>query len=85
VVFGRPHKEIEIIDYQIGSTKNREIWTRFYGFRDGLTLDYVNELDDRMLTIWFMTKAQTITVLTRSALMDNCSTGGHPRCGTREM
>ena len=33
-----------------------EVWTRFYSYRDGLTLDYVYEIEGDILTIWFRNK-----------------------------
>jgi hypothetical protein len=33
-----------------------EVWTRFYSYRDGLTLDYVYEMEGDVLTIWFKNK-----------------------------
>lgn len=58
LVFGRQHKGIELIGHlhRINEQATPEIWTRFYSFLDGLTLDYVYELDGRTLTIWFMKK-----------------------------
>lgn len=58
VVFGRHHKGLEVIGHlhRINEEPSAEIWTRFYSFLDGLTLDYVYELDGRTLTIWFMKK-----------------------------
>lgn len=55
-VFGRQVKGIEYIGHlhRIGEHPSDEVWTRFYSFLDGLTLDYVYELDGRDLTIWFM-------------------------------
>jgi hypothetical protein len=52
---GRRIKGIEIIGYQqrIREEPSREIRTRVYSFLDGLTLDYVYELTDDTLTIWF--------------------------------
>lgn len=56
--FGRRIRGIEIIGHlhRVGEDPSEEIWTRFYSFGDGLTLDYVYELDGRELTIWFMKK-----------------------------
>jgi hypothetical protein len=65
-VFGRRHKGIEIIGHlhRINEEPSPEIWTRFYSFLGGLTLDCVYELDGRTLTIWFMKKGS-----------DNCYVG----------
>jgi hypothetical protein len=54
-VFGRRHKGIEILGHlhRVNEEPSAEIWTRFYSFFDGLTLDYVYELRDDTLTIWF--------------------------------
>ena len=55
---GRKIKGIEIIGHlqRVGENPSEEIWTRFYSFYDGLTLDYVYELDGKTLSIWFMKK-----------------------------
>jgi hypothetical protein len=52
---GRRIKGIEVIGHQqrIREEPSKEIWTRVYSFLDGLTLDYVYELTDDTLTIWF--------------------------------
>ncbi|MBI3583661.1 MAG: hypothetical protein HY096_06890 [Nitrospinae bacterium] len=52
---GKQIKGIEIIGHlqKIGEEPSREIWSRFYHFTEGLTLDYVYELVDNTLTIWF--------------------------------
>lgn len=51
---GRPIKGIEVIGHlrQLEGEPTEEIWTRVYSFTDGLTLDYVYELDGDTLTIW---------------------------------
>jgi hypothetical protein len=56
--FGRNIGGIEVIGHlhRIGERPTGEIWTRFYSFLDGLTLDYVYELDGKTPTIWFMRK-----------------------------
>ncbi|MBV8474164.1 MAG: hypothetical protein JO107_07425 [Hyphomicrobiales bacterium] len=56
--FGRAIKGIEIIGNlrRAGEEPTPDIWSRFYSFYDGLTLDYVYELDGREFTIWFMRK-----------------------------
>jgi hypothetical protein len=55
IVVGGPHKGVEILGHlhRIGEEPSQEIWTRFYSFLDGLTLDYVYKLVDDTLTIWF--------------------------------
>jgi len=52
---GRRIKGIEIIGHlhKLGDDSSREIWSRFYSFLDGLTLDYIYEFDGHILTIWF--------------------------------
>jgi hypothetical protein len=57
-VFGRNIKGVEMIGHlhRAGEDPSDDIWTRFYSFGDGLTLDYVYELTGRTLTIWFMKK-----------------------------
>ena len=57
-VFGRQVRGMEIIGHlhRLNDRPSDEVWTRFYSFADGLTLDYVYELNGRVLTIWFMKK-----------------------------
>jgi hypothetical protein len=57
-VLGRQIKGIELLGHlhRVNEPPSEEIWTRFYSFFDGLTLDYVYELDGDALTIWFMKK-----------------------------
>ena len=57
-MFGRQIKGIEMIGHlhRAGEKPSEEIWTRFYSFSDGLTLDYVYEFDGKTLTIWFIKK-----------------------------
>src|SRR5205085_8043911 len=57
-VLGRQIKGIELLGHlhRVNESQSEEIWTRFYSFFDGLTLDYVYELDGDALTIWFMKK-----------------------------
>jgi hypothetical protein len=52
---GKNIKGIELIGYlhRAGEEPGKEIWSRFYSFYDGLTLDYVYEFDGDTLTIWF--------------------------------
>lgn len=47
-------KGIEIIghEFKFGEKPGAEIKTRFYSYLDGLTLDYVYEMDGNNLTIW---------------------------------
>lgn len=51
---GRNIKGIEIIGHLqgLGEEPGKEIRTRVYSFLDGLTLDYVYELEGSTLTIW---------------------------------
>lgn len=51
----RKIKGVEIIGHlrQPGADASPEIHSRFYSFLDGLTLDYVYELSDDTLRIWF--------------------------------
>jgi len=57
-IFGRRIRGIEMIGHlhRVAEDPSDDIWTRFYSFGDGLTLDYVYELDGKTLTIWFMKK-----------------------------
>lgn len=51
---GRPIKGIEMIGHlrPLDGEPSDEIWTRVYSFVDGMTLDYVYDLDGDTLTIW---------------------------------
>jgi hypothetical protein len=51
---GRKIKGIEIIGHEqkFGAEPSEEIKTRVYSFLDGMTLDYVYEMDGYTLTIW---------------------------------
>ncbi len=51
---GRPIRGIELIGHlrPLEGEPSEEIWTRVYSFTDGLTLDYVYELNGDTLTIW---------------------------------
>lgn len=51
---GRKVKGIEIIghEHKFGDAPSAEIKTRAYSFMDGMTLDYVYEMDGDTLTIW---------------------------------
>jgi hypothetical protein len=51
---GNQIKGIEIIghEYAFGSEPGRDIKSRFYSYLDGMTLDYVYEIEGDTLTIW---------------------------------
>ncbi len=51
---GRKIKGIEVIGHfqSFGEEPSKDIKSRFYSFLDGMTLDYVYEIDDDTLTIW---------------------------------
>lgn len=51
---GRKVKGIEIIghEFKFGEQPSAEIKTRAYSFMDGMTLDYIYEMDGDTLTIW---------------------------------
>jgi hypothetical protein len=51
---GRAIRGIEVIGHQqgLGEEPSEEIRSRVYSFLDGLTLDYVYELEGDTLTIW---------------------------------
>jgi hypothetical protein len=51
---GRKIKGVEFIGHlqPLGEKPSKEIRTRFYSFTDGLTLDYVYEIEGDTLTIW---------------------------------
>lgn len=44
-LIGRTHRPDEEM--------SEDIWIRFYSYLDGLTLDYVYDMADNVLTIWF--------------------------------
>jgi hypothetical protein len=50
--FGRQIKGIEVIGqlHRVGEQPSEDVWTRFYSFLDGLTLDSVYELNGKKLT-----------------------------------
>jgi hypothetical protein len=52
--YGQQIKGMEIIGHlqPFGEEPSRDIKSRFYSFLDGMTLDYVYEMDDNTLTIW---------------------------------
>lgn len=59
LTYGRKKiKGIEIIGRLQGVSEepSGEVWSRFYSFLDGLTLDYVYEIDGKTLIIWFKHK-----------------------------
>ena len=51
---GRKIKGVEIIGHLLpfGEEPSKDIKSRFYSFLDGMTLDYVYEVDGDTLTIW---------------------------------
>lgn len=51
---GRPNRGTEMIGHlhPFGSEPSSDIHTRVYSFTDGMTLDYVYELEGDTLTIW---------------------------------
>lgn len=51
---GNKHQGIEIIGHEqkFGAEPSAEIKSRYYGFSDGITFDYVYETDGDNLTIW---------------------------------
>lgn len=52
--YGNRIKGIEVIGHEsiFGAEPSTEIKSRFYSFLDGMTLDYVYEMEDDTLTIW---------------------------------
>lgn len=51
---GQRIKGIEIIghEFNFGAEPSKEIKSRFYSFLDGMTIDYVYEMEGDTLTIW---------------------------------
>lgn len=58
---GHPIRGIEIIGHEhlFGGEPSAEIKTRVYSFIDGLTLDYVYEMNGDELTIWMEKKGSS--------------------------
>ena len=54
VQYGNPIKGVEIIghEFAFGAEPSQDIKSRFYSFMDGMTLDYVYEMEGDTLTIW---------------------------------
>ena len=54
VQYGNHIKGIEIIGHEstFGAEPSEDIKSRFYSFLDGMTLDYVYEIEGDILTIW---------------------------------
>lgn len=52
--YGQKIKGIEVIGYlqPFGEEPSEDIKSRFYSFLDGMTLDYVYEIEGDTLTIW---------------------------------
>jgi hypothetical protein len=52
---GRKIRGLEVLGHfhPLDTPPTKEIWTRFYKYDDGLTLDYVYELKGETITIWF--------------------------------
>ena len=52
--YGNPIKGVEIIGHEsvFGAEPGEDIKSRFYSFLDGMTLDYVYEMEGDTLTIW---------------------------------
>lgn len=55
---GKQIRGIEFIGHihKVGEEPSQEIWSRFYHFTEGLTLDYVYQFHNNTLTIWFEEK-----------------------------
>lgn len=51
---GQKIKGVEIIghEFNFGAEPSPEIKSRFYSYLDGMTIDYVYEMDGNTLTIW---------------------------------
>lgn len=56
---GRVIRGMEIIGHicKPGKPATPAIWSRFYSFLDGLTLDYIYEIDSDTFRIWFEDKS----------------------------
>jgi hypothetical protein len=75
---GRKIKGIEVIGHlqRLGEEPSKEIWTRVYSFLDGLTLDYVYELEGDTLTIWGGEKGSPAYYQGKFSADGNTLTGG---------
>lgn len=75
---GRKVKGMEIIGHEqkFGTEPSEEIKTRAYSFLDGMTLDYVYEMDGDTLTIWGGEKGSPAYYKGRFSDDGNTLTGG---------
>ncbi len=75
---GRKIKGIEVIGHlqPLGEEPGKEIRTRVYSFLDGLTLDYVYELEGDTLTIWGGEKGSPAYYKGKFSADGNTLTGG---------
>ena len=69
---------IEVIGHlqSLGETPSKDIRTRVYSFLDGLTLDYVYELEGDTLTIWGGEKGSPAYYKAKFSEDGNTLTGG---------
>ncbi len=76
--YGRKIKGLEVIGHlqRPNQEPSNEIWTRFYSFLDGLTLDYVYELVDDTFTIWYGQKGSDDRFKGKFSADGNTITGG---------
>ncbi len=42
---------------KVGAPPSAQVWSRFYSFHDGLTLDYLYEMEGDLLRVWFEDKS----------------------------
>jgi hypothetical protein len=75
---GRPIRGIEMIGHLqgLGEEPSKDIRARVYSFLDGLTLDYVYELNGDTLTIWGGEKGSPAYYRGNFSDDDNTLTGG---------
>lgn len=75
---GRKIKGIEVIGHLqgLGETPSKDIQTRVYSYLDGLTLDYVYELEGDTLTIWGGKKGSPAYYKAKFSADGNTLTGG---------
>jgi len=59
VYAGRRIAGVEMIGHlaKVGATPTPEVWSRFYSFYDGLTLDYLYEFEGDVFRVWFEDKS----------------------------
>ena len=75
---GHKIKGVEIIGHEqeFGAEPSKDIKSRFYSFLDGMTLDYVYEIEGETLTIWGGERGSPAYYRGRFSKDGNTLTGG---------